>query len=102
MVVFQACKEVETNKSRCDILHANSSSDEVRELNKIVQRYASYIIMSKSLIESFIPAIFILFLGPWSDKYGRKPLIIAGYFGNIFILKYIKFFYKFQAFYMIN
>ncbi|XP_057320094.1 tetracycline resistance protein, class D-like isoform X2 [Microplitis mediator] len=81
LIVYQTCRQITTkNESTCDILHTNSSSEEARELNKIVQPHASYIIMCKLLIESILPAIFILFLGPWSDKYGRKPLLTVGYF----------------------
>ncbi|XP_014296110.1 proton-coupled folate transporter [Microplitis demolitor] len=81
LILFQTCRQIMvTNKTSCDILHTNSSSQEARELSKIIQPHASYIIIGRSLIKGILPALLILFLGPWSDKYGRKPLIIAGYF----------------------
>ncbi|XP_057320087.1 proton-coupled folate transporter-like isoform X2 [Microplitis mediator] len=81
LIIFQTCRlEMATNKTSCDILHTNSSSQEARDLNKIIQPHASYIIMSTSLIKSILPALLILFFGPWSDKYGRKPLILIGHF----------------------
>ncbi|XP_008554900.2 proton-coupled folate transporter-like [Microplitis demolitor] len=76
-----------TNKTSCDILHTNSSSQEARELSKIIQPHTSYIIMSTSLMRSILPALLILFFGPWSDKYGRKPLILIGNF--VPLCKYI-------------
>ncbi|XP_008554902.2 tetracycline resistance protein, class D [Microplitis demolitor] len=81
MILFQTCRQIQVgNETDCNIIHTNSSSEEARELNKIVQRDASYVIMSKSLMTSILPSFLILFLGPWSDKYGRKPLLITGAF----------------------
>lgn len=70
------------NETECLILHKNSSSAEALRINKIVQPYASLIITSKSFLESIWPSCLSLFLGPWSDKYGRKPILISGYLGN--------------------
>ncbi|KAH0550160.1 hypothetical protein KQX54_017811 [Cotesia glomerata] len=81
LMLFQTCQQVMgENKSNCDILHTNSSSEDAKNLTKIVQPHMSYLLISRSLIKGILPALLILFLGPWSDKYGRKPLIIAGYF----------------------
>jgi MFS transporter, PCFT/HCP family, solute carrier family 46 (folate transporter), member 1 len=40
--------------------------------------------MARTLIESIIPAIASLFIGPWSDKYGRKPIMLATFSGYFF------------------
>ncbi|CAD6234912.1 GSCOCG00007759001-RA-CDS [Cotesia congregata] len=81
LIVFQTCRQVmKENMTSCDILHTNSSSEEARALQKIIQPYASNIIMCTSIMRSIFPAMLILFFGPWSDKYGRKPLILIGYF----------------------
>jgi hypothetical protein len=43
-----------------------------------VQSYVSTLNIYGSLIDN-IPSIFLmLFLLPWSDKHGRKPLMIVG------------------------
>ncbi|XP_044580337.1 proton-coupled folate transporter-like [Cotesia glomerata] len=95
LIVFQTCRQViGENTTSCDILHTNSSSEEARALQKIIQPYASNIIMCTSIMRSIFPAMLILFFGPWSDKYGRKPLILIGYFVSLcryiimFILTY--------------
>ena len=54
-----------------------------------VQRYVSSLDIYIALINNVPSIIFILFLGPWSDKHGRKPLMIApvsGYILSILIL----------------
>lgn len=37
--------------------------------------------MTSSLINSIIPAVMSLFIGPWSDKFGRKAVICATFAG---------------------
>ncbi|TMW42892.1 hypothetical protein DOY81_012028, partial [Sarcophaga bullata] len=46
-----------------------------------VQPYVARLFMTTTLIESIVPAIFGLFAGAWSDRYGRKPLLIASFTG---------------------
>lgn len=70
------------NKTKCDIFHTNTSSDDAKLLHEIVQPQTSYILMTKSLFENIFPTLSILFVGSWSDKYGRKPLLVLGCFGN--------------------
>lgn len=48
-----------------------------------IQSYVSTLNIYGSLIDN-IPTIFImLFLLPWSDKHGRKPLLIAPLIGHM-------------------
>ncbi|XP_037795172.1 solute carrier family 46 member 3-like [Penaeus monodon] len=48
------------------------------ERNVLVQREFSVFTFYNSIIMSVIPLIFVLFMGAWSDKYGRKiPLLIT-------------------------
>ncbi|KAF7987500.1 hypothetical protein HCN44_003262 [Aphidius gifuensis] len=84
LIVFQTCRKIlgEAKNYKCEILHTNSSSEEAIELVRLVQPLASYILMWKGLVEGVLPAFLSLFLGPWSDKYGRKPLLIAAYTGS--------------------
>ncbi|XP_066583704.1 probable peptidoglycan muropeptide transporter SLC46 [Prorops nasuta] len=69
------------NETECNLLHINSSSSEAKRLDNLIQPRTSVIIIFKSLVDSFLPAVLSLFIGPWSDKYGRKPLLISGYSG---------------------
>jgi len=54
-----------------------------------VQSYVSTLNIYKSLINTIPSIFFVLFLGPWSDVHGRKPLMIVpliGYMLSTFIL----------------
>uniref|UniRef100_A0A0C9QV57 Slc46a1_3 protein n=1 Tax=Fopius arisanus TaxID=64838 RepID=A0A0C9QV57_9HYME len=83
LILYQTCRITlnETLTDTCNLLHNNSSSQAARDLEQLIQPRASYILLSKSLIEGILPAIFSLFLGPWSDRYGRKPILIAAFTG---------------------
>ncbi len=48
-----------------------------------VQSYVSTLNIYGSLINTIPSIFFVLFLGPWSDVHGRKPLMIAPLLGNI-------------------
>ncbi|CAK9816013.1 Proton-coupled folate transporter [Anthophora quadrimaculata] len=83
LIVYRTCSiTLSINKTECLLLHKNSSSTEALKLDTLVQPKASLILMSKSLVESVIPALLSLFLGPWSDIYGRKPIMVSGYIGT--------------------
>ncbi|XP_036148667.1 proton-coupled folate transporter [Monomorium pharaonis] len=80
LIVYRTCTvTLKLNETECLILHNNSSSKEALRINSIVQPYASLIVMGKSFMESISPSLLVLFLGPWSDKYGRKPVMLSGY-----------------------
>ena len=46
------------------------------------QKEASIFLMYHSLVTSIIPLFFILFMGAWSDKYGRKVPLCLSIFGH--------------------
>lgn len=70
------------NQTECSIIHQNGSSKEALRIDALVQPQVSLMSVSKSLIQSLLPAFLSFFVGPWSDKYGRKPLLLAGYVGQ--------------------
>ncbi|XP_029040266.1 proton-coupled folate transporter-like [Osmia bicornis bicornis] len=83
LIVYRTCSiTLDINKTECLLLHKNSSCTEALKIDEQVQPKASLILMSKSFIESIIPALLSLFLGPWSDLYGRKLIILSGYAGK--------------------
>jgi len=85
-IVFQVCTvELGYNRSNCSLL--GKGSEEALVLEKRVQPYATDLLMTKSLVEALVSAFFSLFIGPWSDKYGRKPMLVAASCG--FFLTYL-------------
>lgn len=82
MIVYRTCTVMlGVNKTECRVLHENSTSAEAHKIELLVQPHASLIVMTKSFVESILPSFLSLFLGPWSDKYGRKPVLLSGYLG---------------------
>ncbi|XP_017756151.1 PREDICTED: proton-coupled folate transporter-like [Eufriesea mexicana] len=93
LIVYRTCSTIlNINKTECLLLHENSSSAETLKIDAQIQPKASLILMTKSIIESIIPALLSLFLGPWSDINGRKSIILSGYIGvslTYFILSFM-------------
>lgn len=48
-----------------------------------LQQKTANLLMARSIIEAFIPSLLTLFIGPWSDTNGRRPLILISLTGEI-------------------
>ncbi|XP_068230710.1 probable peptidoglycan muropeptide transporter SLC46 [Palaemon carinicauda] len=55
-----------------------------QEQNLLVQQSFSVFGMYNGIIMAFLPLFFILFMGAWSDKYGRKVPIVISTIGHLF------------------
>lgn len=69
------------NATKCDMLVYKIDTQEARELEAMLEPHVTILQMYKTVIESCIPVILSLFVGPWSDHHGRKPLILWPMFG---------------------
>lgn len=94
--MFQICvSELGYNISDCEVLGTDNNSEPVKALETLVQPYVTDLFMAKAGVETVIPAFLSLFIGPWSDKFGRKPIIVASLTGFtitylvIFILSWV-------------
>ncbi|KAL5286085.1 hypothetical protein ACFFRR_007652 [Megaselia abdita] len=77
-VIYQVCRyKFKFNDAECSV----KSTD----VEKIVEPYAAKILMTKIVCESVFPAIIGLFVGTWSNKYGRKPMMLTSFIGFAFI-----------------
>ncbi|XP_017044551.1 proton-coupled folate transporter [Drosophila ficusphila] len=90
-ILYQTCVTVmKYNATECEpFLGTDRASDEVKKIEGQVQSYASTITMISTMLESTVPALVSLFLGPWSDKFGRRPILLStfiGYFISAIIL----------------
>lgn len=56
---------------------------------EIIQPAVANLQMIKNLIETLVPCIATLFLGPWSDVNGRLPLFLSAISGKKYFWKII-------------
>ncbi|XP_018790462.1 PREDICTED: proton-coupled folate transporter-like isoform X2 [Bactrocera latifrons] len=79
-IIYQTCTSIFFfNESDCGQLGTKNASEHVKQIETTIQPYAARIFMTSSLIESFVPAFCGVFIGAWSDRFGRKPLLITAY-----------------------
>lgn len=102
-IEFQTCTvTLNFNASDCLMLGKENKTQAIQELQDIVQPYTAKIMMGKSLMEFILPTVFSLFIGPWSDKFGRKPLIFAPFCGYFLTYLLISIISSLSTMYPIN
>lgn len=47
-----------------------------------MERIASKVFMGRGILESILPAFFSFLIAPWSDKFGRRPILLCAFFGK--------------------
>ncbi|XP_017092504.2 probable peptidoglycan muropeptide transporter SLC46 [Drosophila bipectinata] len=84
-ILYHTCVTImKYNATECEpFLGTDRASDQVKKIEGQVQEYASTITMISTMMESAVPAIVSLFLGPWSDKFGRRPILLSTYTGYL-------------------
>ncbi|KAF5308140.1 hypothetical protein FQR65_LT06319 [Abscondita terminalis] len=76
-IVYKTCYvTLGFNESDCALLGTENATEKTHKLEQEVQPHAAILTTTKSLIEIFITATLCFFLGSWSDKYGRRPVMI--------------------------
>uniref|UniRef100_A0A6P7EZE6 Proton-coupled folate transporter-like n=1 Tax=Diabrotica virgifera virgifera TaxID=50390 RepID=A0A6P7EZE6_DIAVI len=68
------------DKSDCAQL-GRETNNMTKNLETLVQPTVNEIDMASNLSQTFIPLIMNLFIGSWSDKYGRKPFLVISLIG---------------------
>ena len=58
------------------------------DVDGIASKYSLY----RSMVESFVPVFFAMFLGPWSDKHGSKFPLLLPLFGAVLSSAFYTFF----------
>ncbi|KAL7736108.1 hypothetical protein ACLKA6_003842 [Drosophila palustris] len=84
-ILYQTCVTImHYNETDCEPLLGNDrGSEATKKLEVKVQAYSTNITMAISLLESIIPAFVSLFIGPWSDKFGRRPILLTVFTGYV-------------------
>lgn len=91
MLLFRTCvHSLNYTVKQCSLLDdPGDKTNETKYIEEETQKYTSIVTMVRSIIEAVCPAVLSLFLGVWSDTYGRKPLVVWPLFGMY--MKEIKF-----------
>ncbi|KAL1394456.1 hypothetical protein pipiens_011937 [Culex pipiens pipiens] len=84
-IVYQTCVfKLGSAEEVCSQLHSGDNATASMVLEQVVQPYAASVSMAIVLLTSVVPAVAALFFGPWSERFGRKPVIaIASIVGGM-------------------
>ncbi|XP_054739941.1 uncharacterized protein LOC129245657 [Anastrepha obliqua] len=84
-IIYQACTTIfHYNDSICIELGTKNASEQATQIETEVQPYVANLFMIRTLLESIVPALCGVFIGSWSDHYGRKPLLVISMIGFSF------------------
>ncbi|KAI5642981.1 major facilitator superfamily domain-containing protein [Phthorimaea operculella] len=82
LIMYRTCIHVKDfGEEICSGFLDPDKSNVTQEVESEVQQYMNVILGVKVVLESFGPAFLSFFLGAWSDRHGRKPLVVWALFG---------------------
>ncbi|XP_032519811.2 probable peptidoglycan muropeptide transporter SLC46 [Danaus plexippus] len=77
LILYRTCvHSLNHTQQECQVFLSPVKNNGSQALEEEVQKYATFVSMVRTIIESVAPAILSLFLGVWSDRHGRKPLVV--------------------------
>lgn len=77
LLVYRTCYvTLDYNETECALLGTDDASNATEELETTVQPHVTVISMSIHLTNAMISTLLCLFIGPWSDTHGRKPVLL--------------------------
>ncbi|XP_041984971.1 proton-coupled folate transporter-like [Aricia agestis] len=77
IILYRTCvHSLNHSEEECKVFLSPIRNNSTQPLEKEVQKYATFVTMVRTMIESLAPAVLSLFLGVWSDRHGRKPLVV--------------------------
>ncbi|EDV43283.2 uncharacterized protein Dana_GF16600 [Drosophila ananassae] len=81
-LIYQTCTVIfQYNVSDCVQLDSKNITPKLQAIETELQTYVTSMFLTRTLFESIVPAICGLFIGSWSDHYGRKPLLVVSMVG---------------------
>ncbi|KAI5642982.1 major facilitator superfamily domain-containing protein [Phthorimaea operculella] len=82
LIMYRTCIHVKDfGDEVCSGFLAPDKTNVTQEVESEVQQYMNLILGVKTVLESLGPAFLCFFLGAWSDRHGRKPLVVWALFG---------------------
>lgn len=87
LILYRTCYVIlGYNKSECALLGTSDANNRTKELEEKVQPHASVIMATDSFGAILVSSLLCFFLGAWSDKYGRRPVMLYTIAGkNMFV-----------------
>lgn len=83
MSIYRTCYVIlRFDKEECALMGTKNATEATAALEKKVQPYANVIGMTKSILDAIIGCVACVFVGAWSDKYGRRPVLLCSLAGN--------------------
>lgn len=77
IILYRTCiHSLNYTQDECRPYLSPIKSNETINIEEEIQEYSTNVWTVKIVIEYLFPALLSLFLGVWSDTYGRKPLIV--------------------------
>lgn len=70
------------NQSDCALLGTSNATNATIALEEKVQPTASVILMTIRIIGNIVPILCSFIVGPWSNKHGRKPILLSAFTGK--------------------
>ncbi|KAH8278618.1 hypothetical protein KR018_006146 [Drosophila ironensis] len=81
-LIYQTCTVIfQYNETDCKLLDSKNITPELQAIETELQGYVTSMFLTRTLFESIVPTICGLFIGSWSDHYGRKPLLVVSMIG---------------------
>ncbi|XP_050352436.1 proton-coupled folate transporter-like [Nymphalis io] len=82
IILYRTCVHyLNYSVAECEPFLSPIKTNATSQLEEVVQKYSTYVTTVKMVLEYVFPAFLSLFLGVWSDTYGRKLLIVWPLFG---------------------
>lgn len=83
LVIYRTCYvTLGFNKTECALMGTEDADQATAELEKKVQPYANIIGMTRSIFDAITGCIVCIFLGSWSDRRGRRPVLLISLAGK--------------------
>ncbi|XP_055526742.1 proton-coupled folate transporter-like [Wyeomyia smithii] len=83
-IIYQTCQVQGFELHDCLLVGTGVSTPGVAEIEAQVKPAAATVTTTIVVIKAVIPAFSAIVFGAWSDRYGRKPVVVIASFGLLF------------------
>ncbi|CAG9795785.1 unnamed protein product [Diatraea saccharalis] len=77
LIMYRTCiHALNHSVDECRSFLLPEAINHTQQLETEVQHYATFVTTARSVLQAVVPAIMTMFIGAWSDKHGRRPLVV--------------------------